>query len=72
MDNQLATGYNAVGDWHDTLKGTGSVRFRPTEFTGKVMLHCHRLIHEDLGMMAMEKVEASGTCSCTSRQGTRL
>lgn len=67
----LETGYNKVGDWHDTLKGTGEVRFRPTEFTGKLMLHCHRLIHEDLGMMAMEYVgtAAMGTCSCTSRQG---
>jgi len=36
------------------------------------MLHCHRLVHEDLGMMAMEHVgtAAEGTCSCTRRNGT--
>ncbi|KAL3941294.1 MAG: hypothetical protein SGBAC_004317 [Bacillariaceae sp.] len=67
----LESGYNKVGDWHDTIKGTGEIRFRPTEFTGKMMLHCHRLIHEDLGMMAMEYVgsAALGQCSCTSVQG---
>jgi len=73
VGSSLATGYNAVGDWHDTIKGSGEIRFRPTEFTGKLMLHCHRLIHEDLGMMAMEYVAPSsgGSCWCTSRQGTR-
>ena len=71
VGSTLETGYNMVGDWHDTVKGTGEIRFRPTEFTGKLMLHCHRLVHEDLGMMAMEYVgtAALGECSCTSRQG---
>jgi len=68
----FATAYNRVGDWHDVIKGTGEIRFKPTEFTGKLMLHCHRLVHEDLGMMAMEHVgtAAEGTCSCTRRNGT--
>lgn len=57
--------YNAVGDWQDVVKGRGAIRFSPTEITGKLMLHCHRLVHEDRGMMAMELVGASGSCSCT-------
>ena len=28
------------------------------------MLHCHRLDHEDVGMMAVEIVNDSGPCVC--------
>lgn len=37
-------GYHAVGDWHDTVIGEGIIRYQPTEFKGKVMIHCHRSI----------------------------
>ncbi|KAL3926225.1 MAG: hypothetical protein SGBAC_013560 [Bacillariaceae sp.] len=70
---QLTTGYggyNQIGDWHDVVMGDGTIRYSPTEFTGKLMIHCHRLIHEDLGMMAMEQVgEKGGTCTCTAAPG---
>lgn len=63
----FAGNYYRVGDWHDTVKGTGEIRFRPTDFTGKLMLHCHRLVHEDRGMMAMEYVGPAGnSCFCTN------
>mmetsp|Transcript_36485 Transcript_36485/g.88422 ORF Transcript_36485/g.88422 Transcript_36485/m.88422 type:complete len:539 (+) Transcript_36485:40-1656(+) len=58
-------GYDQIGDWHDTVIGNGVIRYVPTEYTGKIMVHCHRLIHEDLGMMATENVTSSGTCTCT-------
>ena len=48
--------------------GGGTIRYSPTEFPGKLMVHCHRLIHEDLGMMATEQVgeQEGGTCTCTA------
>jgi len=59
-------GYNQIGDWHDTYTGSGLIRFSPTEFPGKMMVHCHRLNHEDEGMMAIEYVGIdSGACTCT-------
>lgn len=67
VGNGFNGNYNRVGDWHDTVKGTGEIRFRPTDFTGKLMIHCHRLVHEDTGMMAMEYVGPVGnSCSCSN------
>ena len=59
------TGYKRIGDWHDTINGNGSIRFQPSVFTGKLMVHCHRLIHEDRGMMAIEYIHESNTNPCT-------
>jgi len=58
--------YDIPGDWHDTVQGSGVIRYQPTVFSGKVMLHCHRLTHEDTGMMAIEQISAdtTGTCTC--------
>jgi len=61
-------GYFQVGDHHDTLYlpdlGDGSVKVRMQldTFTGKMVVHCHVLTHEDEGMMAY--INISG------RQGT--
>jgi hypothetical protein len=57
-------GYFKVGDWHDTLLidelGSGStsmkVRMPVDQFTGKLVIHCHILKHEDKGMMAYANV----------------
>ena len=57
--------YNQVGDWQDVVRGFGPVRYSPNEFTGKLMIHCHTLNHEDRGMMAVEYVsDQSGSCGC--------
>ena len=61
-----------VGDWHDVLmidglRGSLLTRYKPTVHLGRIMLHCHRLNHEDKGMMAMEDVldpADGGSCSC--------
>ncbi len=41
--------------WRDTLLVTAgspvNVRFKPTDFAGRSVLHCHILDHEDQGMM---------------------
>jgi len=59
-------GYFAIGDWHDTLMisemaaGPGlTVRLLTNGFTGKMVVHCHILEHEDEGMMAY--IEVGGT-----------
>ena len=44
------------GDWHDTLLSNNdamNVRLQTDRFTGKMVIHCHILEHEDLGMMGM-------------------
>ena len=58
-----AGGYFQAGDWHDTLlmpadaDAKNSVAMKlvtPTDtFTGKQVIHCHFLVHEDWGMMAI-------------------
>ena len=44
-------GWHQEGDFIDTFLGTGSVRFLTDTFTGEVVMHCHLLVHEDLGCM---------------------
>lgn len=59
-----SNGYYQVGDWHDTIEGKkkGVVRFLPQRFDGKIMIHCHRLDHEDEGMMGIER--QADSCMC--------
>ena len=72
-DNNDDVFYRA-GDWHDTIQqAVGQadaivVRYGPMHFSGQVMVHCHRLKHEDEGMMATELVHADDRrgCTCTS------
>jgi FtsP/CotA-like multicopper oxidase with cupredoxin domain len=49
--------------WLDTaiLPRNGSITFRSrfVDFTGKFMLHCHMMNHEDLGMMQVVEVYAA-------------
>ena len=65
--------YNENGDWHDVVEGNSLViKYHPREFVSKIMVHCHRLVHEDEGMMAVEQVLPEfmedgitpNTCSC--------
>lgn len=45
-----------VGEWYDTLpslNGGSVVRLPIATFDGHIVLHCHILPHEDLGMMAL-------------------
>ncbi|MFE6962207.1 multicopper oxidase family protein [Streptomyces sp. NPDC057696] len=49
--------YDATHGWYDTVnipaKGEIVIRIRFTDFTGRTVLHCHILQHEDLGLMAV-------------------
>lgn len=54
-----------VGDWHDTFAFDGILRFNPSNHTGKMILHCHKLDHEDEGMMSTEEILPEGEqCHC--------
>jgi len=71
---QVVQDYFRVGDWHDViqmegLEGNVELRFHPREHLGLLMLHCHRLTHEDRGMMSWEYVYDSGdgVCHCDLR-----
>jgi len=62
--NSYFDGYFEVGDWHDTLMistlgGRVTVRQQTDKFTGKMVIHCHILEHEDEGMMAF--ISVTGT-----------
>lgn len=64
-----AAPYFQQGDWHDVIMiedtNTLTMRYTPTVHLGRVMLHCHRLDHEDQGMMAQEDVlSRPDGCSC--------
>jgi hypothetical protein len=37
---------------HDSLAGKSIVRYKMDTFSGEIVLHCHFLFHEDMGMMA--------------------
>ncbi|WP_235490487.1 multicopper oxidase domain-containing protein, partial [Frankia sp. AvcI1] len=37
-------------------RGEAVVRIHFTDFTGKTVLHCHILNHEDMGMMAVLQI----------------
>jgi len=67
--------YFKVGDWHDTWMDVNAkkledqhitLRYRPTVFAGKIMVHCHNSMHADLGMLTKEYVRdvADGECQC--------
>jgi len=55
-------GYFQRGDWHDTLMlpsailGPIKIRTQIDTFTGKQVVHCHILEHEDEGMMGFFQV----------------
>lgn len=61
--------YFKQGDWHDVLKVKNLdvdpvVRYKPDVHTGRIMMHCHRLEHEDRGMMAQELVVVGKSAKC--------
>jgi hypothetical protein len=64
--------YYQIGDWHDTIDEGFTIRYQPTVFTGKMMIHCHNLVHEDEGMMGIEYIhpkDDQGTNECTCADG---
>jgi FtsP/CotA-like multicopper oxidase with cupredoxin domain len=50
------------GEWYDTISADAAVtdhctvRFRMNAFSGRTVLHCHQLSHEDLGVMVWTDV----------------
>eukprot|EP01052_Picozoa_sp_SAG31_P004361 SAG31_NODE_180_length_21118_cov_62.152671_2_plen_626_part_00 len=72
--------WGEIGDWRDTMGAlTGSLRVRYVldKYGGNIMMHCHFLMHEDVGMMDRIWVEPATaddslrcTASCTNGAGT--
>jgi hypothetical protein len=57
------------GEWRDVvpLPFWGSkFRFKPAHFPGEIIVHCHMLEHEDMGMMGLMKVS---DCSVADTMG---
>jgi FtsP/CotA-like multicopper oxidase with cupredoxin domain len=58
---QMLNADGTVGEWRDTIiippNGQLRMRTRIERFTGKFVLHCHILTHEDRGMMQNVQVE---------------
>lgn len=67
-DFQLMSTNGKVHDplhgWYDTVnvpaRGNVVIRIRFTDFTGRTVLHCHILNHEDMGMMAVIDIVPPG------------
>jgi len=61
--------YFKLGDYHDSLFiGTSNevtVRYLPTEYAGRMTVHCHRVDHSDKGMLSAEDIVDGGVCSCS-------
>lgn len=57
--------YGEIGDWRDTIsvaEGKTVIRYTLDTFQGEIVIHCHFLYHEDIGMMA---TFYSGDHACT-------
>ncbi len=75
-NNPRLTGDDPVGQWQDTIivparangqNGSVTFRHRFPEITGKFVLHCHILGHEDRGMMqVVEVVESADQCQAST------
>merc|ERR1711907_234120 len=64
--------YFRQGDYHDVIMirsvANLSVKFHAGVHEGKMMIHCHRLNHEDRGMMSQEDIVDpvhGGVCACS-------
>ena len=61
--------YFRLGDWHGVLLIREVLlpvvtQFKVDTYDGRISIHCHRLDHEDLSMMAQELVIVDGGCGC--------
>ena len=54
-----------IGEWRDSVQQISEpltylwIRTRPQAYEGVMVVHCHILDHEDMGMMALYNVSAS-------------
>jgi len=70
-EDKIAThdGFFLNGDWHDNIRVPNNwndifIKYNASVHEGKVILHCHRLLHEDYGMMSQEHVSENHKCQC--------
>ena len=63
VSSPLGTDYSPdfrLGDWRDTVAvpapGSVTLRFVARDFGGDTLLHCHTLVHEDVGMQMLVRI----------------
>ena len=69
LDDFTSSGFGVMGDWRDTIPamaGKFHLRFYASKWVGPVMIHCHFLFHEDMGMMDRWWAGAKGSAGCTA------
>jgi len=63
------------GEWRDIVSSGGDAPFnartRTADFTGKIVMHCHFLPHEDRGLMSYYKI-INFTTGCNGGEGIPL
>eukprot|EP01084_Bolivina_argentea_P159315 277474_1 len=59
-DSQRPSNWIVHGDWHDVIDSSACVRFVTDLFGGDVLFHCHKLNHEDKGIMAQTEICGGG------------
>ena len=52
------------GDWHDSMGGNFNMRMYAADYTGKIMIHCHFLQHQDEGMMSYYYIKSNTNYPC--------
>jgi FtsP/CotA-like multicopper oxidase with cupredoxin domain len=66
--------YFKVGDYQDSLTVRSSemvkIQYEASTFNGRIAVHCHRITHSDVGMLATEIVLDNGVCECSPRNAT--
>ena len=72
-----STGYYAIGDWHDVFYlpsgvTASKIYFQVDQHTGKAVLHCHFLEHEDKGCMAYIDIDGTADTRVTGLAASAL
>ena len=64
--------YFKIGDYHDSVTirslDTVKIQYEATTFDGRIAVHCHRITHSDVGMLASEIVIDGGACECSPKE----
>jgi hypothetical protein len=71
--SSINTNVVRVNEWRDTvpLPPDGvTIRFRTSDWTGDMVLHCHLLRHGDHGMMGLVNIFQNQTCIANETQAT--
>nr|XP_002123563.1 uncharacterized protein LOC100187450 [Ciona intestinalis] len=64
-------GYAEIGEYRDTIPipplSNVTIRFIPTDYTGRVLVHCHNTVHSDQGMLLNAEIVPAGSSTAGAR-----